>query len=332
MNARALLLGLLVTTGCAHGVAEPVQGPLGPLDCEMWSQAPDYVYADDRLGADDDIHDLAAASDGTLYFVTGGGVANDPTTILRLAPGTSEPETIVFDADLPVPVGDTLYFRCGGTQLCSSDPSGASVSTLAGDLVTDLHGPLLADESAVYGLEGRAIVRVPFDGGTPSTLADHVWVQDLDVTPWGAVGDGYVYFVDGATHTLSRVPAAGGKSQPIASKPIMSLSGIGLHGNSLVYNADALYELKLGTSTPTAISFDSGGDTLRGSPVVVDPKSGDVYMATTDGILRIDAAFSSCSGVADDWIDAGYSSQLAVGRDGVYYASVDGTAISLMSN
>lgn len=328
MNARTWIFALLVTTGCARGVAEPAPGSSGPLDCEMWSQAPDYVYDDERLGVDDDIHDLAALPDGTLYFVTGGDFASNPSSIMRLAPKASTPEAVAFDADLPVPAGDTLYFRCSGNQLCSSALSGGFVTTVAPDFVTDLHGPLLADDHAVYGLEGRSIVRVPFDGDAPTTLAEHVWVQDLDVTPWGAVGDGYVYFVDGASHALARVPATGGEAQTIVSRPITSLSGIAVHGDSLVYDADALYLLTLGTSQPKVIRFQSGGDELRGSPVTIDPASGAVYLTTMEGLLQIDAAFSTCSGAADEWIDAGPSSRPVVGRDVVYYTSVDGTAIS----
>jgi hypothetical protein len=91
----------------------------------------------------------------------------------------------------------------------------------------------LARVGLLYALE-PVLIRVPFDGGTPTTLAANVWVQDLDVTPWGAIGDGYVYFADGATRGLSRVPAAGGEQKTIAPTPISSLSGIGVLGNSLV--------------------------------------------------------------------------------------------------
>ena len=333
MSSRTWILGALMTTGCAVGVADkqPAPGVIEPLQCWMDSGAPDYVYSDDRLSADDNIHGLAAALDGTLYFVTGGDYPGHPSSIERIAPNASQPDTILFDADLPLPVGDTIYFRCSGTELCSSDLSGTNVSTLAGDLVTDLHGPLVADDRAVYGLEGRSLVRVPFDGSAPTTLASKVWVQDLDATPWGAVADGYVYFVDGATHTLSRVPSEGGARQTIVQTPLTALSGIAVQGNTLVYNADRVYELTLGKSAPTPIPFVSGGDELRGSPVLVDPKSGAIYMTTMEGILRIDASFSSCSGLEDEWIDAGASGQLAVGRGGVFYTSVDRTAIDFMA-
>lgn len=333
MSSRTWILAALMTTGCAVGVADkqPAPGPIEPLTCMMDSGAPDYVYSDDRLAADDNIHGLAAALDGTLYFVTGGDYPGHPSAIARIAPNEPDPESILFDADLPLPVGDTLYFRCSGTELCSSDLSGASVSTVAGDFVTDLHGPLLADDHAVYGLDGRSLVRVPLDGSAPTTLAAKVWVQDLDATPWGAVADGYVYFVDGETHTLSRVPSSGGARQTIVQTPITALSGIAVRGSTLVYNTERLYELTLGKSGPTPVPFVYGGQELVGSPVLADPKSGAIYMTTMEGVLRIDASFSSCAGLEDEWIDTGSSGQLAVGRGGVFYTSVDRTAIDFMT-
>jgi hypothetical protein len=224
---------------------------------------------------------------------------------------------------LPVAVVGAVLAACGGRVRAdatadaaaaydggedgASDEAGSTVLTLvSGDLACPIN--IVVDATSVYWTaNGGSVMKVPIDGGTPTTLASG------QSTPWGiAVDATSVYWVDvgnGNDGSVMKVPLAGGTPVVLASGQITN------HAGSLAIDAARIYW-----------STDQGVEAM---PLAGGTPEQLIVSTETPKIFGVDATnvywAGYTSGILEAPLDGGAVMTLAPGTG--YAGTLQGTSL-----
>ncbi|HET6735625.1 hypothetical protein [Mycobacterium sp.] len=173
---------------------------------------------------------LAAAPDGTLYFVTLDGV------VKTLTPGSTTPQPLPFDklkqfSQIAVAQDGTVYLGDDQHKLLKLAPGATAPTELAVDGVNGPgHMVIDAEDNLFVSMMGKT-VKIAKNGTTAEPVAgvtDHVGGLAVDAA-------GNLYATDVKANTVSRMSAGGGDWAQLPFSGLQRPSDITVDGDGNVY-------------------------------------------------------------------------------------------------